>query len=168
LNILQGQVGVAIDEGSTATIQNYTVGNNGNLTSDVTLTFGSGVTQSGTGTQYGGTVNTFANLVTLNMVSGTVQLNEAVTVTTLNANRDSTILHYSTGTITTLFLSQSILDNTRSQTAKTITNTSVAQGFDIRDPGGRITFTNGIALTDGTALADGTLDVGDGRTLTIA
>lgn len=167
LNILQGEVGAAIDEGSTSTIQNITIGNNGNLNSDVILTLGSGVTQSGTVTQYGGLLYSEANLVTVNVVAGTVQLNNSVTVTTLNANRGSSVLYYSNGTITTLFLSQSVLDNTRDQRAKTITNTSVAQGFSINDPGGRITFTNGIALTDGTAISDGTLDLGDGRTLTV-
>lgn len=168
LNILQGIVGVAVDSGSIGTVQNITIGNNGNLSSDVQLTLGSGVTQSGTVTQYGGLLYSDANLVTVNVVGGTVQLNNSVTVTTLNANQQSSVLLYSNGTITTLFLSQSVLDNSRDQRTKTITNCSVSQGFSILDPGKRITFSNGIVLTAGTALSDGTLNLGTGRTLTVA
>lgn len=168
LNILQGIVGLAVDSGTISTVGNITIGNNGNLSSDVNLFLGDGVTQSGTITQYGGLLSSNANLTTVNVVGGAVQLNNSVTVTTLNLNRQSAVLYYSNGTISNLFLSQSLLDNGRDQRAKTITNTTVSQGYSINDPGGRITFTNGIVFSEGTAISDGSLVVGDSRTLTIS
>lgn len=168
INILQGQVGFAWEEGQTALLGNVRIGNNGNLASDVTLTLGTGTTQAGTINQYGGILYAQANVGTVNVISGTVELDFSATATAINANRQSVVNYYSNGTITTLFLSQSGLDNSKDQRAKTITNCTVAQGFAIADPGGRITFTNGVILSAGTSLSDGTLDVGTGRTITIA
>lgn len=127
------------------------------------------------------TLGTGCTLTTITAQGGTTSLGSAVTTITKQGDATLNIVgsgaittlselggltnHQGTGTITTLNIgSGGSLDFSGDNRAITSTNTNMYGGSSLNDPGGRVTFSNPIALVR-CALADVSLAVGSNRTI---
>lgn len=158
LNILQGNVGVALDPGATSVIATTRIGYQNAPATDVSLTFGPGLTH-GVINQSGGTITTSSNITTLNITDGVMSVLGTAAVTTINAE-GGTIYHQSTGTITTANLGTgAALDFSKDIRARTVTNCTLEAQSSLKDGFKSVTFTNPIYFRK-CSLAEVTLDLG--------
>lgn len=146
LNLQQGVIGVAVNTGETATVPTLRVGYENNVSSDVTLTLGSGVTLT-TVTQFGGSVTAASAVTTWTVSAGSGVQTGAATITTLTvfpaAQQTGTFSYQSTGTLTTLTLGpRSTFDAQTVGLGRTVTNCTVYSGATILDGERSITFAN--------------------------
>lgn len=156
LEVQGGSVGYSIfaSESGTVTTCNVT---------DGTLWVGSGATLT-TLNQGGGEVTLEGAVTTWNRTDGVGTI-RAGAITTLN-NRGGTVNLLSSGTITTYNGGpKGTLDASGDLTARTITNCNIYAGTTIKDPFGKITFSNGL-ITKECRVQDFDWDVGYSRTLT--
>lgn len=144
-----GDVGVAADD-STLSGTVTTAG----LNDEATLTVGSGATVT-TCNNNGGTVVAFGTVTTLNQTDGEASLYAAPTTVTCDGG---VVYGRFTGTVTTATFRQpgAVLDFSRDNRARTITNGSFAAGGTLRDPDKTVTMTNG-QTWDAASLAAATL-----------
>jgi hypothetical protein len=151
-------VGAGLDTPAVA----YTIETVNVIGNRAQLNLGSGGTLT-TINQWNGTINLQAAATTINGHGGTLNISGAGAITTLNAN-GGTVNDAGTGTITNLNVGdKGVVDFSGSTAAVTVTNCTVAGGGRINDPGGRVTFTNGIDLEDGASSTQ--LELGQ-RTIT--
>jgi hypothetical protein len=164
VNLVRGDLGVAVFSGETATIATLNVGWMTSQTSDALLVCGSGTTLS-TVNAYGGTIELNSALTTLTQGAAILTLRGTGTITTWHL--DGGIgFHCSNGTITTLNVGGGArVDFRQDLRARIVTNCNAYQGATIQDPNKSVTWTNGICLQRCKA-EDVTLDVGEHVKLT--
>lgn len=168
LNLKKGNIGVAYYAGESADFDTVYVSYVSSATSDVTAYFGSGAALSdATYLQTGGTVEVNASNTT-----GTVTLNAGVmTITGSGAQatimlNGGTMYYNSSGTITTLGVGDGgIVDFTRDNASKTVSNANMYKGSTLLDSNKVVTYSAGIDL-EGCSLSDVTLDIGSHVTVT--
>jgi hypothetical protein len=162
VNNYEGDLGIATFPGETAAVATLRTGNDKNLAKTVC---GSGVTLT-TIVQNGGSLETNSAATTITQNSGTAT-HKAGAITTLTVG--GTWDQVSNGTITTLTVrSGGVFDKSKDARSLTITNCTLHKGAKLLDPGGTITFSNGIILAAGVRLSDVTIDVGVGRTVSVS
>jgi len=127
----------------------------GTAITTINATGGSIINQSQTGTI---TAATLARQATMTHEGSTP-------FTTLNVDKRSSVFYAGSGTITTLNLTGT-LDLSTGSGAVTITNANLYDGATIRDPLGRLTFTNPPRCVR-CSVDDLTLDFGQNRTIQI-
>ena len=138
LNMFGGSVDVAPYAGDTAALATITK-------SAGTLRLGPGVTLT-TVNQADGDITIQSAATTVNQNGGTSTVNGAGAITSLNINV-GTCSHNGTGTVTTLRLEDGTdIDFGGGNGAITVTNCTVTGTVIIRDPKGRVTFTNPITV----------------------
>lgn len=165
LTVNRGDVGIAAGAGETAVIDTLTMGYIDRITSDATVTVGSGVTLT-TINKSGGEATIATNVTTATQTDGTLTINGTATLTTLNL--DGGTIYYSTsGTLTTAVVSSAaIFSCVRDGRSRTITNMAIHSGGAILDPLASITFTNGIDITR-AKLSEVSIDLGEHFTISI-
>lgn len=146
LNLQQGIIGVAVNTGETATLPTINVSYENNVSSDVSLTLGSGCTTT-TINQFGGSILSNASVTTWTMSAGSGTITGAATITTLTlfpaAQQTSSMSYQSTGTITTLTVGpRATFEAQKVSLARTVTNTTFYAGSTILDGETTVTFTN--------------------------
>lgn len=161
--ILRGAIGLAILPGETCTLSALNVGEVEG-SGDSLVTIGSGST-IGTVNQVAGAVTSKSSVTTLNLRGGLFAPLHTASITTCSI-RAGELQHFSSGTITTLEIAGGTANFAKASIPRAVTNCTLYTGGAIRDPGKRVTWTNGIKLnnTNPTAV---TLDIGDHMTLTI-
>lgn len=165
VEVLKGDVGVALFSGETSTIASLLVAHEGNPTGDATLWAGSGLTLT-TLNMGGGNVALEAGLTTITKTSGTLTL-RAGNVTTVN-HYGGFLAYTGTGTITTYNGTEgSEINFTQDLSGRTITTTNLFKGARFVDSFATVTLTNGIVVTR-CRLEDVFIDVGFNRTITVA
>ncbi|MHC4617205.1 MAG: hypothetical protein ACYTEQ_05570 [Planctomycetota bacterium] len=141
IQVLKGQVGIAVGVGETSTIKYLQVGYVKQPTTDADVFVGAGVTINTSVSIRGGDTILNAAAPTITVDNGTLTTEGSGTVTTLNVN-GGTVYPNSSGTITTLDIDGGTVDFTRSQVARTVTTVKLDQpGILKRDPA-VVTFTN--------------------------
>lgn len=125
VNVVGGQVGVAVNAGETATITTATVtGGSGSLW------LGAGVSLT-TFTAHGGSNVVRCTGTTMNIRGGTTNTEEVGTFTTQNIY-GGTLVRNSTGTVTTLNSYGGSVDDTQSNAVRTTTTTNKYKGGSIK------------------------------------
>ena len=152
-----GTIDLAPDDDDTAVVLTMTLGGDAEVRAsrNVTLTT---VTAGGSSI-----LEYYPAVVTLN-VYGAATVTRRGTGTLTTGNIYATLNDLASGTVTTMNIgSTGTVDNTSSTVGKTYTSTVVAEGFSLKDPNHRVTFTNAIDGGKGDVL--GGLDLGAGRTI---
>jgi hypothetical protein len=163
--INKGSLGVATLPGELATILTLLIGYVSNKEGDATVYLGTGCTLT-TITKSGGALTLQSDVTTLTQDAGTTD-HLAGTITTLNLN-GGTHYYQSVGTITNLVvLEGAVLDCSRDQRQRTVTNATFFKGAEVFDPSGTLIFTNDYVIPNGTA-ADCKLNFGTNRTYQVA
>lgn len=163
VNIVKGDLGVAMDAGETAVIATLRMAHRGSPDSDVLVDCGTGVTLTDIDMS-GGRLWTQSAIATVDTVDGTHE-HSAGAITTYS-NDGAEFLHRSTGTITTYNGgNEAILDRRQELRGGTITNTNLYRGASLLDPFKTLTLTNGIDLVR-CGLADVTINIGEHLTIT--
>ncbi len=166
LVVNHGDVGVAVHASDTAVIDTLKMGYVSSMSSDAKVTCGSGVTLT-TVAKGGGILLCDADITTLTQNEGTTTLLAAATLTTGTLN-GGTLYYNSSGTFTTMHVAGgATLDFRQDARGRTGTTTTIYQNGTIRDPAQTVTWTNGIAMSY-CGLADITLDIGEGKTITLS
>lgn len=146
LNLQQGIIGVAVNTGETATLPAVTIGYENNVSSDVSLTLGSGCTTTLI-SQLGGSVLANCSVATWTMAAGAAVITGASTITTLTlfpaAQQTASMSYQSSGTITTLNVGpRGTFESQKVSLARTVTNCTAYAGSSIIDAERSVTFTN--------------------------
>ncbi len=163
LNLLSGTVAVATDKGSIAKLGDVTLAASGTTTpSSATLITGSGCTLSGTIYQFGGSASIQSSISTIQMTGGSILIDGAGTVGTLNALDKSAVDYRSTGTITLAVVEGSI-DFTSNLAGCTVTTLKAYSGCTV-DNSTKKTTISSLQLV-GCGLEDVTLKLGTDLTL---
>jgi hypothetical protein len=167
LVVTSGNVGIALETGTTCQIPVIETGYLTSQNTDVTLHCGLGATL-GAITQFGGTIYAQTNLTTVNINAGVFYLAESATLTTLTGN-GGTFFDLSNGLLGTITSNSGFTyDKNQDIRSKTITNATLRNGSTFRNKPGLIAFSNPI-LIDGTLDQSQpsyvTLDVGNGKHL---
>jgi len=166
VNVVRGDLGIAIFAGETAKFETMTVGWYDQPASDSNVLIESGITHkaAGTITQTGGTIETSSNVITVTVQGGTFTVSGAATATTITVN-GGTCYYSSSGTLTTANVSDGgTFDFRRNNSSRTVTNCSRYEGGRIYDPLKTVTWTNGIDCVQ--CLFDDNIDCGPNRTWT--
>ncbi len=141
LMVYGGSMAVSDDSSNSSTLGDIIVeGGSLNIGDNVTLT---NLTQSG------GSVNNQSSIVTAVIKGGTLNQYDSVaatTITTLTLSNSGTVNHFASGTITTLNLNGGLIDLTKTQSPKTITNITADVGGTMITDSGTVTLTNDITL----------------------
>lgn len=154
-----GTVGIAMLASEVATIATLTVQQTGSVA------LGSGCTLT-TLTNNGAAMTLYAGATTLTCTGGSLFVGGSGAYTTLTGQIGAQITYTSSGTITTLSLSQgSTFDVSSNPSGRTITNSTVTGDCTVNDPNNTITWTNATAVTG--AVTTGTFVFGVGRTVKI-
>lgn len=168
-HISKGSLGVAFFGTETATLTTLNVGFRDNQASDSEVFAGAGATLT-TVTKMGGYCMTRSAITTLNMRrdSGVFEHWDG-NVTTVNGE-GGTFIWRGDDTITTFNVGGDItIDASKDPRSKTITTLAVkSAGPQINDPAETLTITNSFALPAGVQISDIGLNLGGGKTLTIA
>jgi hypothetical protein len=112
-----------------------------------------------------GEVTSRATITTANL--GGIWTQDEGTITTLTTLPGGSVDILGSPTITTLDVGSEGSVSFAGSNAPTVTNAQMSAGSEILDPQGSVTFSNGITLTL-CGLNDVSLDVGQGKTLTIS
>lgn len=145
LNIYQGDMGSAMDAGTTASYPIVRIGSKEAPATDVRLVFGEGVTLDDI-FMSGGEVHCSSNVGDLTMNDGSFYHYKNATLTLLNGEKGS-YYDLSIGTKTTLHVGPGfILDASRDRRGRTYTNCYIYGGGTLLDPAQTITFTNPLHL----------------------
>jgi len=149
LVVNKGSVAVAWFAGEDSDFASVDVGYTTNQSSDSTVVLGAGMTTLTAVTINGGSTKILANAGTVTYTTGTAELGDTATVTTLNVLA-STFYYKSSGTCTTANVyGGARLDLSRDTRDRTLTNVNVdlAGGAIFHDPAYTATLTNGIVPT---------------------
>ena len=141
LNCLGGSTGVALNPGETASVTTLDMVQGSSAPS---VLLGAGCTLT-TGNVLAGVLTNVSAAASTVIVRGAGSLVHLGTggYTALTIADGRTVLYTGTGTITSLIAAgPGLLDFSQGTGAVTITNYTVYPGFSIRDPLGRVTFTN--------------------------
>lgn len=134
----------------------------------LTMTSGHTLTTSGTFTNCSVLAQCIVPTVTQDGANATFRGENAITATAL-IPKEGTVQWNSSGTITTLGPVGGLVDFSGDRRAKTVTNAvTLYRGASLNDPHGVVTYSGGIVLTSARISDLQTLDVGIGRTLTVA
>jgi hypothetical protein len=148
LNILQGNVGVAVEPGELSTLVTINIGYQSSQQTDVTLTLGSGCTLT-TINQDGGSLTVNSNVTTLTQRGGNLIVYGTAAITTLDIESGN-CRWQSSGTLGTVTLGSSggggSLDFSRDPRTRTVTNLTLNSGTTLLDPNKTVTFTNPLYL----------------------
>ncbi|MCP4711596.1 MAG: hypothetical protein GY869_23505 [Planctomycetes bacterium] len=140
INILKGNVGIAMETSETSTVGTINVAYTNNINSDAACYIGSGVTLTTLNTDGGATALRCA-ATTINCHAGSITTSGSGAVTTVNLDGGSMISN-SSGTVTTANITDGTLDLLKSPTARTITTLKLdAPGVLKYDPT-TVTLTN--------------------------
>lgn len=162
VNAYSGDVDVAETAGHTATVATLRVGQDDG-SGQVAVRCGAGVSLT-TVAQTAGALTLRAAATTVTMHGGALALYGAATVSTLTNNAGS-VDYRSSGTVTTYNGGPSgSIDFSRDLRARTLTNCTLLPGSSLSDPGGTVTFSNGVILSR-CQIGDVSLNVGYNRTL---
>lgn len=159
---LSGSVFLGSEQGSAATVGTLRISGTGGGYGALELASGLSIT---TVQHTGGDVSSRATIATANLGGAWTQDGGSVTTLTTLPGGSVTIL--GSPTITTLDIGSAGSVDFSGANAPTATTTRLSAGGELLDPQGAVTFTNGIALVL-CGLADVTLDVGQGKTITVA
>lgn len=147
ISITQGNVGLAVESGTTAQFPVVRVGSEGLPASDVSLVCGAGCTLGGTIGQAGGNVVAQTNVATWTKTAGsTSTLRGTATITTISQDGQGVHNWESAGTIGTAnFRGEgAVLNCARDLRSRTLTNGTFTGGGYINDPNKTMTRTNPI------------------------
>lgn len=159
---LAGSVFLGDEAGATAAINTLRVASRNGGYGELELASGLTVTT----TQHtGGEVTSRATLTTANI--GGTWIQDGATVGTLTTLPNGSVRVLGSPTITTLDVGSDGSIDFGGANAPTATTTRLSAGAELLDPQGSVTFTNGIELVL-CGLSDVSLDVGQGKTLTIS
>lgn len=159
---LAGSVFLGDEGGATAAINTLRVASRNGGYGDLELA--SGLTVATT-QHTGGEVTSRATLTTANI--GGTWIQDGAAVGTLTTLPQGSVRVLGSPTITTLDVGSDGSIDFSGANAPTATTTRLSAGAELLDPQGSVTFTNGIELVL-CGLDDVSLDVGQGKTLTIA
>jgi len=145
VNLLKGNVGVAIFSGDVVTITNLRIGFVSSTIGDVTLRAGSGLTITNV-TMGGGTVTLQSATTLVDMTDGVLTLLSGAHAA-LNID-GGTCLYRSAGTLTQGRVGpDGTIDCSQDPNARTFTNLELLEQSTFKDPNKSVTFTNAIELT---------------------
>lgn len=158
VNITKGSVGISFFQGETSTADNVRIGYLTNAETDSNVTFGTGLTVTNV-FMTGGALSTKCGIsaVTISGPGTITQTNNSIATLTNYAGK----AYFLNSAVCVAYIggSGSLVDFSRSVTPKTVTDCTITKGAALLDPGGIVTFTNGI-IFDNCRLNDVTLDVG--------
>lgn len=163
VEVARGSFGAAVFGGESATVDVLRVGFIGSENADAQAFGGSGLTLT-TLRQQGGQVSLNAGLTTVSQTGGRLTIG-AGNVTTLT-NDAGDVSYNGAGTIATLNVS-GVFDASGDMRGMTVTNANLYAGASVRDPAGRVAWTNPIQLVR-CGIPQVSLDVGVHRTLAVA
>lgn len=171
VKIVKGSLGIAAYGGDLATILTLTVGYVTSPTSDSAVRGGAGLTL-GTMNMSGGTVQLNAGLTTVAKDGGALTINSGSVTTWTDQDSGAAGTGSSTyngaGTIGTLTLSgATTFSLAEDPNTVTISAMNMYAGSALADPNGVGVYSTGIALKQ-CRVGDVTIDVGPGRTLSVA
>lgn len=170
LRVYRGSVGVGTEQWEdAAALASMVVSYVDSQESDAMVYVGPNVTTLSTVDQTGGTVtvdgDSSLTVTTWTMEAGAVVFGGEAAITTFRA-RTGELVYNSSGTVTTMDVGPGgVVRMEQDQRGRTFTNCTMVAGAALLDPGGTVTFTNGIDL-DNCGLSEVTLDVGRNLTLT--
>ena len=135
ITIMQGTVGLAIDPSATANFPTINTGYVRAVTSDVTLTIGSGHSTGATINQNGGAITSMVSIGTLNKTAGNFTIIGAATIGTVT-NDGGAYYWNGTGTMTsgTFRGTSSTLDCSQVPGSRTASSLTVTGGATLNDP----------------------------------
>lgn len=137
LHVLGGDVGLCTADGSSGDVDKITIGRG----SGANVTVGENVTAP-TVDLSGGSLRSKSDHATINQSGGTLhQIDGAISTLNLNAG---TAKIYSDETIAEINMTDGLLDFSVDSRDKTVTNIAMYAKGTIRDPGGVVTWTNGL------------------------
>ncbi len=144
LNAYSGTIGLAVGPSETAQFPTIRAGYETSRSSDVQLFCGTGCTLGGTITQSGGIVDATTAVTTWTMDGGEATLRGSATIGTLTID-GGVMIYRSSGTITAANVgSEGILDFSRSQIARTVTDCTLSDGASVIDSNKTVIWTNKI------------------------
>lgn len=144
----KGTLGLAFGSGETSTIGTILQSFAASVSSDSTLTIGSGVSLT-TLNQTGGRCSMQTGATTITAGDGTMIISGSGAVTTLNVSGGS-VEPSSTGTITTCSITSGLADFTKSAESRTVTNMKLDPGGTLRYNAETLTLTNNIVPVTAT------------------
>lgn len=163
LRVFRGSVGVAVGQAAdTANLNALTVGYIDAIETDAVVVV-DGVTTIATVEKSGGSLSILDGTVTAFAQEGGTTAAEGDTVLTTAVVHDGTLFYNSTGTITTLEVSDGgEVDFRGNQRPRTVTNATLYAGATLNDEFSTVTWTNPVVL-DHCSLADVDVDFGTHR-----
>ena len=166
VNLTRGDMGIAFyDDETSQLVATLRLGFIANRDNDARLICGSGVTITNID-QEGGEATIDSATTTIDQTGGALTIKSGAHADIDIVN--GTVNYNSTGTITTLSVSNGVLDKTGNIEAATITNVvNLYKGASLLDPFGAFTLSAGYKINKARA-TDVTVDVGPDRTFTIA